>query len=386
MEVGTTSRTATLPPESRQETPGRAWWIVGGLLTVMGIAAYGMALGSSSAAGTSSYPWGPYIVLFYTAASAGAGLLMVGGIARAARLMDGKRAAQLFAAACALLVTASVLIIVDLGNPAAVFLMYLSANTASPLFFDALVLPLCIAVAVAGAVVFARAPYRENVASTVAAVAGAVAGCVLIGVEAWLLAACDGREAWGVLLGAAPAFLQAAALAAAITVATGSFARPWRALMGALFLMVAASTGFDALLGQGADTVLGLQLAAIAASPLFWAALACAVAGGVAAFASNAPVVLRVAAALGAVAVLLVKLVVVWETQSVPAVAGAAPVGAFPFSGLELLVALGALGLGALVYAVAALVLQKVSAPLAQTVSKAASVSQLDELELQEVL
>ena len=385
MEVKTAAKAAPRPMDPSQSAPSRVLWIVGGLLAIAGIVAYGLSLGSQTVAGTSSYPWGPYIALFCTAASAGAGLLIVGGIARAARFVTAPQAAHLFSIACALLIAASVFIVVDLGNPAAVMMMYLSANTASPLFFDGIVLPLCIVVTVIGAVVFARSSARESAADTAMAIIGAVVGFALIGVEAWLLTACDGRDAWGVLLGAGPAFLQSAALALAVMVLMGITAKPWRVLMAALFLMVGASLGFDVLLNKGADSVLSLQFAAIAANPLFTVALVAVLAAALVALVVASPLAARVAAGVGALAVLLFKLAVIWGTQAVAAVTGTTIFGAFPFSLTELVVAVGVVGIAVVAYAVAQVVLAKVSAPQVVTAASPATAT-VDELEFQEVL
>ena len=136
------AQAATGEPGAAIAPPPRAVWVAGIVLAVVGAAAFAVQMANQSMAGGSHYPWGFYIALFYAAASAGAGLLMVAGIARWAGAIGARDMGVLYAVACALFVVASVLIVVDLGNPAAILLTYASANPASPVFFDAIVLPL----------------------------------------------------------------------------------------------------------------------------------------------------------------------------------------------------------------------------------------------------
>lgn len=362
----------------------RTLLIVGGVLAVAGVIAFAVQLAGQSMAGTGGYPWSTYIGLFYTAASAGAGLLIVAGLGRWGGFIPAAVAARLFGLACALLVAASVLILVDLGNPAAILLTYTSANVGSPVFFDAVALPACIVIAAAGAVVIARGPEERAGASGALALVGVLAGFVLLGVEAWLLTTCSGKDAWGVLLGAGPALLQAVALGAAMVALFIPKSRPWRLVLAGALLLTVVSTVFDVVLNQGTGTVLGLQLAAIASLPTFWLGAACGAAAAVALLVVEAPSAIRAAAALGIACVPLIKLAVLQGTQSVVAVSGIAAPGAFPFEAIELVVALGAVGVGVLVYAGALTVLgcpavQAASVPSAQTAPA------MDDLEPQEV-
>ena len=151
----------------------KPFWIVGAALAVIGIAAFIFQMAGQSMAGASQYPWGFYIALFYTLASVGAGLLVVGGIARTAGLMDGALMAKLYAVACAAFVAASVLIVVDLGFPQAIMLAYASANPSSPVFFDAIVLPLCIVFTIV-AVLLARSETAGRAMAVVGIITGPV--------------------------------------------------------------------------------------------------------------------------------------------------------------------------------------------------------------------
>ena len=344
------AQAATGEPGAAIAPPPRAVWVAGIVLAVVGAAAFAVQMANQSMAGGSHYPWGFYIALFYAAASAGAGLLMVAGIARWAGAIGARDMGVLYAVACALFVVASVLIVVDLGNPAAILLTYASANPASPVFFDAIVLPLCIAFAVAAAL-FAG---KGEAAGRTFALAGVVAGLALLAVEAWLLTTCSGRDAWGVLLGAGPALIQAAALGIAIVVLCGPARRGWRALLAGAALVMTASLVFDVVLNQGDGTVLGAQFAAIAASPLFWAAAVMGLAAVVLlALPAASALVARVAAACAVAAVPLFKLAIFQATQSVVPLAELEAAGAAPFNAMELVVFAGAVGVGTLVYAAA---------------------------------
>lgn len=347
----------------------KPFWIVGAVLTVVGTAAFALQLAGQSMAGSSQYPWGFYIALFYTLASAGAGLLVVSGIARIGRLMNGDLMATLYAIACALFVAASVLIVVDLGFPQGVMMTYASANPASPVFFDAIVLPLCIAFTIAAALLA-----RNRSAGMPVAAIGVVAGLALLAVEAWLLTTCSGKDAWGVLLGAGPALIQSCTIAVAVVAALVPSSRPWRALLAAAALITTASLVFDVVLNAGSGTVLASQFSAIAAHPLFWIGAACAVAAAIVALAAPAASALavRIAAALAVVAVPLFKLAIFWGTQSIAAIPELEAPGAAPFEPLELVVFAGAVGLGMLVYAVAAKVL---ASRASQTATDAAAAS-----------
>lgn len=328
--------------------PPRAAIIAGAVLALVGVGAFAFQMANQELAGTSQYPWGFYIALFYAAASAGAGLLIVSGIARWARLLGPRETSVLYVVACASFVVASVLIVVDLGNPADIMLTYLSANPASPVFFDAIVLPVCIVFTIVAALLSSK----SEGAGKGFALAGVVAGCALLAVEAWLLTTCSGRDAWGVLLGAGPAFLQAAMLGIAAAVLLDPARRGWRALLAGAALIMTASLVFDAVLNQGVGTVLGQQFAAIAASPLFWAA---AVAGCAAvvvlAVVKDSPLAVRIAAVCAIVAVPLFRIAIFQATQSVVPVAQLEAAGAAPFEFMEVLVFVGTLGIGLLVYA-----------------------------------
>lgn len=335
------------PREAIAPSP-RAAVIAGAVLALVGAGAFAFLMANQELAGTSQYPWGFYIALFYAAASAGAGLLVVAGIARWAGLLGPRETSLLYAAACASFVVASVLIVVDLGNPANIMLTYLSANPASPVFFDAIVLPACIVFAIVAALLSSK----SGGAGKGFAIGGIVAGCALLAVEAWLLTTCSGRDAWGVLLGAGPAFLQAATMGVAAVVLLDPEKRGWRALLAGTALVMTASLAFDAVLNQGAETVLGRQFAAIAASPLFWAAVAAGLAAVVAlAAAKGSPLGARIAAVCAIVAVPLFRIAIFQATQSVVPVAQLEAAGAAPFDFMEVLVFAGALGIGLLVYA-----------------------------------
>lgn len=330
--------------------PSKIVWIVGAALIVAGALAFGIQMANQSMAGGSQYPWGCYIALFYAAASAGAGLLMVTGVARWAGAVEARFASVLYAAACALFVVASVFIVVDLGNPTAILLTYASANPSSPVFFDAIVLPLCIAFAIVAAL-FAG---KSEPAGKAFALAGIIVGLALLGVEAWLLTTCSGRDAWGVLLGAGPALIQAATLGVALVVLYEPEHRGWRALLAGAALIVAASLVFDVAFNQGTGTVLSSQFAAIAASPLFWIAAAACLAGVVLLAApAGSPVVPRAAAACVVASVPLFKLAIFQATQSIVPLAELEPAGAAPFDFMEVVVCAGAVGVGIIVYAVA---------------------------------
>lgn len=330
--------------------PPKALWIVGAVLTVVGIAAFGMQLANQSMAGGSHYPWGFYIALFYATASAGAGLLIVAGIARWAGVIEPHTMCVLYATACALFVVASILIVVDLGNPTAILLTYSSANVGSPVFFDAIVLPLCMVFTVVAALF----SVKNEVAGKTFAVIGVVAGFVLLGVEAWLLTTCSGRDAWGVLLGAGPALIQAVTLGVAVVVLTNPSCRGWRMLLAGVALIMAASLVFDVVFNQSASTVLGSQFAAIASSPLFWIAVVAGLATTVLLAISNvSPVLVRVAATCSIVSVPLFKLAIFQATQSIVPIAELESAGAMPFDFMEVVVFAGAVGVGIIVYAVA---------------------------------
>ena len=349
---------ATLPFGGSGKVP----WIVAGALAVVGVVAYALALSSQSMAGTSFYPWGLYIAVFYAAASAGAGVLIVTGLCRCFALFPAEVAARLFSCACALLVAASVLIAVDLGNPAAIMLTYLSANVASPVFFDALVLPLCIVVAVIAALVCAKsADATVSVAQKALAVASMVAGFVLLGVEAWLLTTCSGKDAWGVLLGAGPARLQACTMAVCVVACFVAPTKVWRALLGVLLLVTVGSFVFDVALNQGDATVLERQLAAIASEPLFTVAAVGGVAGALVALIGRSKGMLSLAAGLGLASVLLFKIAVIDGTQAVAAVPGLGNPGTFPVGFSEVLVVVGIAGIAVLVYLAALKILDVVA-------------------------
>ena len=344
----------------------KPFWIVGAVLAVGGGAAFFMQVASQSMAGSSQYPWGFYIALFYTLASAGAGLLVVGGLARAAKLVDGSLMSTLYAIACALFVAASILIVVDLGFPQSIMQTYSSANPASPVFFDALVLPLCLVFAVAAALL------ARGKAAVPLAVAGIVAGLALLAVEAWLLTTCSGKDAWGVLLGAGPALVQSCAIAVAIMAALLPANRVWRVLLAAGSLATAATLVFDVVLNADAGTVLGSQFAAIQAHPLFWVAAVLGIAAVIVALvapagASNA---VRLASALAVAAVPLFKLAIFWGTQSVAAVSELEAPGSAAFDPLELVVFAGVVGVGMLVFGAASTVLAS-RAKNAETVADA---------------
>lgn len=352
----------------------KPFWIVGAALAVIGIAAFIFQMAGQTMAGASQYPWGFYIALFYTLASAGAGLLVVGGIARTAGLMDGALMAKLYAVACAAFVAASVLIVVDLGFPQAIMLTYASANPSSPVFFDAIVLPLCIVFTIVAALLA-----RSNTAGRALAVVGIIAGLVLLAVEAWLLTTCSGKDAWGVLLGAGPALIQAGTLAAAVIVAFKPESRAWRALTATGALLTAASLAFDVVLNAGTGTVLGSQFAAIAAHPLFWLGLACAVVAAVVALVAPlaSAIAARAAAALAVVAIPLLKLAIFWGTQSIAAVPELEAPGAPAFDIVEVVVFAGAVGIGMLVYAAGTTLLAK-RAAASSAAAAPASVPALD--------
>lgn len=356
MDMGIAA-TGSAQARAAASPPTRSLWIAGAVLAAVGVAAFAVQVAGASFAGSSEYPWGFFIGMFYAAASTGAGLLVVVGVACWAGALGAQLASRLYAVACAVLIAASLLIVVDLGNPAAILMTYASANAASPVFFDAIVLPLCIVFAVVAAVMTAKAAAAGGAASRAVAAVGVAAGFALLGVEAWLLTTCSGKDAWGVLLGAGPALLQAAALGVAVVAAADAERPLWRALLGALMLVVTLSFAFDVLLNQAADTVLGRQLAAIAASPLFWVAAVLGIGAALAAFASSRSAVVRAAAASAVVAVSLLKLAALAGTQSVVAIAQLEAAGAFPFNPLELAVFAGVVGVGVLAYAAGLLVL-----------------------------
>lgn len=364
---------ATVAARGAAVTPlPRIWWIVGAVLAAVGIVAFGMQMANQSMAGSSEYPWGFYIALFYSAASAGAGLLVVAGIARWSDLLEGEQVSMLYAGSCALFVVASLLIVVDLGNPVAVMLTYASANPASPVFFDALVLPLCLVFSIVAALLA-----RNKAAGRLLAVVGIVAGLALLGIEAWLLTTCSGRDAWGVLLGAGPALIQAVTLGVAAMVLLDPSRRGWRALLAGSALIMVASLVFDVALNQGSNTILGMQFAAIAASPLFWVATIVGVIAVIALCVNVAPVVARISALGVAVAVPLFKLAIFQATQSVVPLAQLEQPGSFPFSFIEVLVFVGIAGVGIIVYAAAMRVLS------VRTAMTAGSVANNDEKEVQ---
>lgn len=338
----------------------KAAWIVGGVLAVAGIVAFAVQMANQTMAGASQYPWGFYIAMFYAAASAGAGVLVVGGIGAWAGIIEARQVSKLYAVACALFVVASILIVVDLGNPAGIFLTYTSANVASPVFFDAIVLPLCIVFTIVAALVVARG----DAATKVVAAIGIVAGLVLMGVEAWLLTTCSGKDAWGVLLGAGPALIQAVTLAAAVVVCFAPASRGWKMLLAGASIVMVAALAFDVVLNGGSDTVLGQQFSAIGAQPLFWIAVVVAVVACVLALVAKTDLLARVAAICAIVAVPLFKLAIFWGTQSIVAIAQLEAAGAFPFDVMEVIVFTGALGIGVLVYNVATLILAKRSLPI----------------------
>lgn len=347
MGSDTTARSEAVLGASAEKPP-KAWWIAGAALAIVGAIAFGVQMANQTMAGASQYPWGFYIAMFYAAASAGAGLLVVAGFARWMDCLSDRTMTRLYAIACALLVGASVLIVVDLGNPLAIMLTYASANPASPVFFDAVILPLCIVFALAAALT----PKKSETVARVFALVGIIVGFALLGIEAWLLTTCSGKDAWGVLLGAAPALVQAATLGIAVVVLTQPSGRAWRALLGGITLVMAASLVFDVVLNQNAATVLGSQLSAIAATPLFWVAAACACAGAAIALVSGKAQPVRVSATCAILSVPLFKLAIFQGTQSVVAIDELEAAGAFAFQPMELVVALGAVGVGVLAFAV----------------------------------
>lgn len=362
-----TARSAPVSIDAKRsiDPPPKAVWIAGAVLAAIGIVAFGVQMAGQSMAGSSQYPWGMYIALFYTAASAGAGTLIVSGIARQAGFLDAAASRVLYAAAVALFVVASILITVDLGNPLAILLTYTSPNPTSPVLFDAIVLPACIVLCVLAAL-FSSA---SEAAGRAFALAGVVAGFVLLGVEAWLLTTCSGRDAWGVLLGAGPALIQAVTLGLALVMLVAPARRGWRALLAAAVLVMIVSLVFDALLNQDTGTVLGRQLGAVVASPLFWVAAVVGIAAVVLLAVPNvSESAMKQAAAVCAIAsAALFKLAIIWATQSVVAVSELEAAGAAPFDAVEVLVFLGAAGIGVLVYAIALQILSRRSMTTAST-------------------
>ncbi len=334
----------------------RSLWIAGIVLAAVGVIVFAVQMVGQSMAGSSQYPWGFYIAMFYTLASAGAGLLVAGGIACVGGFVDRDLMARLYVIACALFVSASILIAVDLGVPQAIMLTYASANPASPVFFDAIALPLCIVFTIAAALLV-----RERVAMLPVAVVGIVAGLALLAVEAWLLATCSGKDAWGVLLGAGPALIQACTIAVAVIAAISPRNRAWCVLLAAGALVTASSLVFDVALNAGAGTVLARQFFAISLQPLFWVAAVCSLAAAITAFAapSVGALAARVAAALAVIAVPLFKLAVFWGTQSVAAVSELGTPDAPSFNPIELAVFAGVVGIGMIAYAAGVQVLAR---------------------------
>lgn len=335
--------------ERRTGGLAKPFWIAGAILALIGIVAFAIQMANQSMAGVSQYPWGFYIAMFYSAASAGAGILIVGGIAYWSGFIKELHMARLYVIACALFIVASILIVVDLGSPLGILMTYTSANALSPVFFDALVLPLCIVVCVVAALVVGSSQPASKIVSAV----GLLAGLALLGVEAWLLTTCSGKEAWSVLLGAGPALIQSALLAIAVIVAGLPESRAWKTLLLGTLIVVLASLVFDVVLNQGSGTILQMQLAAIAAMPLFWIATVIGLIACVLLFTGGSKLLVRCAVVAAIATVPLFKLAIFWGTQSVAPIKELTSGGVVHFDPIELVVFAGAIGFGMLVYAIA---------------------------------
>lgn len=318
-------------------------------LVLVGIVAYAVQQIGGMESYANHAPWGIYIVVFYCAAGLGAGSLIVGGIAVAADLIERPALSKLFVVVAAAFVVASACVIADLGSPAALISMIVTPNLAGPLFYDMLILAAGIIAGIVGAWYLRR----SSVNRPAFAVISIAVGVLVLAIEAWLLSITYAHEAWNLLLGFTPALAQAGVLGLA---AAAALCPQSKGIARALAIGIAAvvlAEGIEALIGIK-DTLAGAQLAAFIGSPLFWLAVVAAIAAVVLALRGTGVW----GAATAFASIVLLKAAAIWAGQAISITDAQTFLGGFGIGWIELLVSVGIVALGVLVYVAAGMLFE----------------------------
>ncbi|WP_415535281.1 hypothetical protein [Dehalobacter sp. 4CP] len=292
------------------------------------------------------YPWGLYIGLFFTAAGGGAGLLIILGFGMLSGTIENSTSKQLYTCALAMFITAGCLIFADLGYPIGFYNMIISPNLSAPMNYDAIALLAAIIMSLLAAIKIKS----DGAKSKNFAVAGIAIGIILLGVESWLVAVSVRQDIWAVMLGAGPALFQALTIGLAVVVLFHN-GGSWRnGLVMALFLVLTTQL-IDLFAGIGNMNHLGSQLTMLAKSYTFWISslgmLACLLIGVL----SSSK---KTIAVLTVFSIAMAKLSIIWAGQSSAALDQLTFTGEPHLVLSEILVVIGMIGLGALIYSLAA--------------------------------
>lgn len=254
--------------ESKADLPLRAIaWTVCGVLTVAYVASWVVRLAGGPAMMETSdvIPWSGMMAFFFFLATAGAGLLVVGGAASFSLLPAvAKYQRWFYVGAVACFVSAGLVVLIDLGRPERVLNMLLFMRIASPFAWDFIFLALSV---VLGAVCVLRKPGRVLSGVT------AFAGLAVVAVEGLIFVVSPGRELWQSasvpLLFLLEALVAGMAVAALVAPRDKGVVRGLLGLAAALLVFTVAEWMYAYLPGTGDAQALALLMGGPLA-PLYW--------------------------------------------------------------------------------------------------------------------
>ena len=327
-----------------------AAWVIFGVLTAVFAVSLAVRLAGGPAALEVSdvVPWAGLIAFFFLLASVGGGLLVVSALVSCSLLpvlASYQRRISWGAVVC--LVSAGLMVLIDLGRPERVLNMVLHVQIVSPFAWDFVFLALSVAL---GFVCAVRKPGR------VLACAAGLSGAAVMVVEGVIFVVSSGRDFWHsssvpllfLLEGVVAGFAIVAFVAPR---GDGRLVRVLAALLAALLLFEAAEWVYAYLPLTGAAGDLALLIAG-PLSPLYWFQIAaCTALPIVLLLAVPREAVVRVSCVLALVGIVAAKLTFLLAGQSVD-ILGA--FHAYVPSLLEVGLGVGSVGLAGLLFLVGA--------------------------------
>lgn len=174
---------------------------VSAIVAIAGIVLWGMQLtgGLIQAGARDMVPWGVYMMCFIFLVGLSTGALMISSAPRVFGFEGfGKIEKVSTWAAAVLAVLAAGFVIIDLGNPARIWELFIYSNFSSPLMWDVVAVALYVILTIVylWAIVRNEAGKVTDLALRVVSVVAFASGVLLLCVDAWIFSLQQSREMW----------------------------------------------------------------------------------------------------------------------------------------------------------------------------------------------